>query len=457
MNTDFKLISPVDGSEFKCIAYLTDEDAAETIIKAQSVQGAWQATPLRDRVIICERFIDELLRKSDEIASELTWQMGRPVSFSGKELLGLEERARYMVSKAQKGLHPLEIESENSTRYIDRVPHGVCLVIAPWNYPFLTAINTIVPALLAGNTVILKPAGQTALCGERIHQALRAAGLPEGVFQSVLATHHQVAQWITQMSVNFIAFTGSVRGGKAIETTAAGKFLPVTLELGGKDPAYVRADADLDHTVASLVDGAFFNSGQSCCSIERIYVARSLFDKFVTRFKDETRKTQILGNPFKSETTLGPVVSASAADGIRKQIAEAISAGAEIVTGINEPDNSSLYLPATTLITVNHHMPVMTEETFGPVVGIMPVDSDEEAVRAMNDSQFGLSASIWSTDKTVSAELARAVQAGTVFVNRCDYLDPALAWVGVKNSGRGCSLSELGFHQVTRPKSYSIN
>ncbi len=456
MKDSFEIISPVDGSKYATINYTSDRGAADIITVARQAQITWSARPLRDRQMICRRFIDELLAMSDDIALELTWQMGRPIAFAAKELGGVAERTEYMISCAESGLASLDVSGTGTERRIDRVPFGVCLVVAPWNFPYLTAVNTIIPALLAGNSVVLKSAGQTALCGDRFATALTKAGLPDGVFTSALLTHESVAKWIDNRLVDFVAFTGSVRGGTAIETAAAGKFLPVTLELGGKDPAYVRADADLPSTVSNLVDGAFFNSGQSCCSIERIYVDENIFDQFVADFSAEVTSTQILGDPTDPKTTLGPVVSDQAAQGIRTQIDAALSAGAERTTGTEAAGARGCYIPATTLVSVNHDMALLREETFGPAVGIMPVKGDEDAIRYMNDSPFGLSASIWSTDSAQASELGKSVRTGTLFVNRCDYLDPALAWVGVGESGRGCSLSELGFHHVTRPKSFYI-
>jgi acyl-CoA reductase-like NAD-dependent aldehyde dehydrogenase len=453
--TRFDIVSPVDGSVFASPEILGTGAAEEVVAAARTAQPDWAAQPLEARFKFCRAFIDAFRRQEERIARELTWQMGRPQAFSPKEVARLVERAETMIDAADRGLAPLDLPGQHgATRRIERVPHGVCLVIAPWNYPYLTAINTIVPALLAGNTVILKPAGQTALTGERLADAFRAAGLPDGVFASALVSHDTVAGWIGARLVDFVSFTGSVRGGTAIEQAAAGAFLPVSLELGGKDPAYVRADADLDFSAAELVDGSFFNSGQSCCGIERIYVDRKVYPEFLERFAQLTEATQKLGDPTRPTTTLGPVVSAHAADGIRRQVADALGQGARILCGDGIETTTGPYLPATVLTGVDHSMAIMTEETFGPTVGIMPVDGDDMAVRLMNDSRYGLSASVWTADRAAGAAVLSRVATGTGFVNRCDYLDPGLAWVGVKDSGRGCSLSELGFHHVTRPKSF---
>ncbi len=331
-------------------------------------------------------------------------------------------------------------------------------VVAPWNYPYLTSVNAIVPAIMAGNSVLLKHSVQTPLCAERYGEAFDEAGLPEGVFQ-YLHTTHDTAQSIVQSDhVDYVAFTGSVPGGRSIEQGAAGRFINVGLELGGKDPAYVRADANLQHAIETSADGAFFNSGQSCCGIERIYVHESVYDPFVEGFV-ELVKNYRLGRPDNPETTLGPLVKTTAADFVRKQTVQAITAGAHahIDDALFPMDQAGTpYLAPQVLTNVDHSMSVMTEESFGPVVGIMKVAGDEEAIELMNDSEFGLTACVFTTDEEAAIEIGNRVETGTWFMNRCDYLDPALAWTGVKHSGRGCTLSRLGFDYLTRPKSYHL-
>jgi acyl-CoA reductase-like NAD-dependent aldehyde dehydrogenase len=449
------LISPIDGSTYASFE-ITSESAADDIItQARHAQRAWANEPLDARLALCRRFLDAMTSQTDRIARELTWQMGRPIVHTPKEVTRLVERGMAMIDMAENGLANLVLPRRDTRlREVRRVPHGVCLVIAPWNYPYLTAVNTILPALIAGNAVILKPAGQTALTGHRFADAFAAAGFPAGVFSSAPLSHDTIARWIGARRVDFVAFTGSVHGGAEIERAAAGRFLPITLELGGKDPAYVRADADIDFAVGELVDGSFFNSGQSCCGVERIYVDSRVYDTFVDRFVEVTVASQTLGNPHDTATTLGPVVSARAAEGIRRQVVDAVAAGARALTGGDHLRSEDPYMPATVLVGVDHTMSVMTEETFGPVVGIMAVSGDDEALALMNDSRYGLSSSVWTTDVAAGLALGSRVETGTFFVNRCDYLDPGLAWTGIKDTGRGCSLSELGFHHVTRPKSY---
>jgi acyl-CoA reductase-like NAD-dependent aldehyde dehydrogenase len=330
--------------------------------------------------------------------------------------------------------------------------------VAAWNYPYLIAVNSVVPALMAGNTVVLKHSAQTPLCAERFDECFREAGLPEGCFQVLHLSHEDTSRVIGDPRIDFVAFTGSVAGGHAVQRAAADRFIGTGLELGGCDPAYVRHDANLDHAIENLVDGAYFNSGQSCCGIQRVYVHESLYDRFVEGWVDLTRR-YVLGNPLEADTTLGPVVRTAAADEIRRQVARSVAAGARPV--IDEalfPANraGTPYLAPQVLLDVDHSMVVMREEVFGPVAGIMKVRSDEEAVALMNDSAFGLTAAIWTADGDAALRLGDQVQTGTWFMNRCDYLDPALAWVGVKDSGRGCTLSVVGYEHLTRPKSFHL-
>jgi acyl-CoA reductase-like NAD-dependent aldehyde dehydrogenase len=401
--------------------------------------------------------VDAFVAKTTEIAAEITWQMGRPIRYTPGEVRGFEERARYMLSAAPEALAPiLPGEKAGFSRQIKRVPLGVVAVVAPWNYPYLTAVNAVVPALIAGNAVVLKHSHQTPLCAERFLEAFTGAGVPAGVFQYLHLSHADTARLMGDARVAGVCFTGSVSGGRAVvEATAAG-FATAGLELGGKDPAYVRADADLTYAIETLTDGAFFNSGQSCCGIKRIYVASARYREFVDGVIDLTRKYR-LGSPLDPETTLGPVVRAAAADAVRSQVQAAVARGArQLIDEKWFPSSSTRtpYLAPQVLVDVDHSMPIMREETFGPAVGIMSVGSDEEAVRLMNDSDFGLTAAIFSADAARAESLGDALETGTVFLNRCDYLDPALAWTGVKNSGRGCTLSRVGFEQLTRPKSY---
>jgi acyl-CoA reductase-like NAD-dependent aldehyde dehydrogenase len=454
-----KTISPIDGAVFVERPFAADADIADTLTRARAAQRDWARRPVAERALLCARMVDAFVAHGDAIALELTMQMGRPIAHTPGEVRGVAERARTMIALAEGALAPLDVgQKEGFRRFIAHEPLGVVFVIAPWNYPFLTAVNAIVPALLAGNAVILKHSAQTPLCAERFFEAFREAGLPEGVFSYLHLTHDATQALVRTKGIDFVAFTGSVEGGRAVERAAAGRFIGLGLELGGKDPAYVREDADLDHAVDSLVDGAFYNAGQSCCGIERIYVHDTHFDAFVERAA-ALAKTYVLGDPRELTTTLGPMVRTAAATFVRGQIAEAIAQGARAhidESAFAASAAGTPYLAPQILTNVNHGMRVMTEESFGPVVGIMRVPDDAEAIRLMNDSAFGLTACLYTRDLEAAERLGRELETGTVFMNRCDYLDPALAWTGVKDSGRGVTLSTLGFAQLTRPKSFHL-
>jgi acyl-CoA reductase-like NAD-dependent aldehyde dehydrogenase len=457
MTKAISLISPVDGSTYASRTPLTQEQAVAAAARARNAQKAWAARPLNERIALVKAGVAELDKIKDTLVEELAWQMGRPTRYGG-EFGGVHDRTNYMADIAEKTLAPEVIEdSAGFKRMLAREAVGVVFIVAPWNYPYLTTINTLAPALIAGNSVVLKHASQTLLVGERLAQAFHAAGVPEDVFQNVVLDHATTEHLIQNRAFNFVNFTGSVGGGVAMEKAAAGTFTGLGLELGGKDPGYVRADADLDAAVDSLMDGAMFNAGQCCCGIERIYVHESLYDAFVEKSVAWV-KGLTLGNPFEAGSTIGPMANKRFAAVVRDQVAEAVAAGAKplIDPALFPADDGGAYLAPQILVNVDHSMRVMKEESFGPVVGIMKVFGDDEAVSLMNDSPYGLTCSIWTKDAEAAAEIGAQVETGTVFMNRCDYLDPALCWTGCKDTGRGGSLSYLGFYSVTRPKSYHL-
>ncbi|MBY5811967.1 aldehyde dehydrogenase family protein [Rhizobium leguminosarum] len=450
-------ISPVDGSVYAERAALSLDAAKDVVARARKAQKAWAKRPLEERVQLVLKGAARLNEMSDVVVPELAWQMGRPVKYGG-EYKGFNERSNYVASIAADALAPLVVEeSERFERRIEREAHGVVFVVAPWNYPYMTAINTIAPALMAGNTVVLKHASQTLLVGERLVQAFIEAGVPEDVFQNVFLDHETTSALIAAGSFNFVNFTGSVEGGRSMERAAAGTFTGLGLELGGKDPGYVMEDADLEAAVDTLMDGATYNSGQCCCGIERIYVHESLYDPFVEKSVAWVSNYK-LGNPLDPDTSLGPMAHKRFAKVVREQIADAVSKGAEALVDpkLFPQDDGGAYLAPQILVDVDHSMAFMREETFGPAVGIMKVKSDEEALALMNDSQYGLTASLWTRDAERAGQLGREIETGTVFMNRADYLDPALCWTGVKETGRGGSLSIIGFHNLTRPKSFHL-
>ena len=454
-----KVISPVDGSVYVEREFHTARDVDKALNLAVEAQHKWKQLSVTERKPYIERFIKSFEKLNDRISEELSWQMGRPITHAPSEVRGTIERTVGMLNLAEEALANVFVgEKAGFNRYIKKEPLGIVLVIPAWNYPYLIAINSIIPALLAGNSVILKHSTQTPLVAERFYDAFVDAGLPEGLFQYLYLDHEDTANLIQDKRINFVAFTGSVGGGYQIQQAAVKRFIGVGLELGGKDPAYVCDNTNLEFTIANLVDGAFYNAGQSCCGIERIYVHENVYKNFVDGFVELTKQYK-LGDPLDKETNLGPVAKRSGAETVINHIKAAKEAGAKALIDpylFPATERGFNYLAPQVLVDVNHTMDVMTEESFGPVVGIMKVHSDEEAIALMNDSEYGLTASIWTEDEDRAITLGDKVETGTLFMNRCDYLDPYLSWTGVKNSGRGCTLSVLGYDQLTRPKSYHL-
>jgi acyl-CoA reductase-like NAD-dependent aldehyde dehydrogenase len=458
--TDFiSCISPINGQELVRKPVATEAAIAQALANARAAQKAWRKVPLEERKAAAFRFMDAMMAMNQEIVPELAQQMGRPVRYGG-EFGPFEARVRYMVDIAEEALAPIVPKGTQPgfKREIKREPVGIVLVIAPWNYPYITTVNTVVPALIAGNAVLLKHASQTILVGDRYQMAMDKAGIPNGLFQNLVLNHDQTSALLGSGQIDHCNFTGSVAGGRAIEKAAAGTFTTLGLELGGKDPAYVRHDAKLDHAIENLVDGTMYNAGQCCCGIERIYVHDSLYDRFVDGFVDLTRK-YVLGNPLDEKTTLGPMANKRFADWVRQQNKDAMAAGATAhidPKSFTANDDATAYLAPQVLTNVNHTMSVMKDESFGPTVGIMKVSGDEEAIKLMNDSPYGLTAPIWTQDMDAAERIGAEIETGTVFMNRCDYLDPGLAWTGVKDTGRGYGLSSLGYEALTQGKSYHL-
>jgi len=452
-----RCISPIDGSVYAERPIAAMAEAEAVVAAARRAQKDWARRPLDERIALVRAGVARLGEMNDEIVPELAWMIGRPVRYGG-EFGGVNERASHMADIAHEALKPLIVEDSGAfERRILREPLGVVFVIAPWNYPYMTAINTVAPALIAGNAVVLKHATQSLLVGERMVQAFTEAGLPEGLFANLFLDHGTTEGLIAGGAFNFVNFTGSTGAGRRMEQAAAGTFTGVGLELGGKDPGYVMEDADLDAAVATLIDGAMFNSGQCCCGIERIYVIDRLFDDFVAKAAALVSEYK-LGNPLEEATTLGPMAHQRFAAEVRAQTEEAVAAGARthIDPALFPEDDGGAYLAPQILTDVTHEMRVMRDESFGPVVGIMKVSGDEEAIRLMNDSEFGLTASLWTDDAERAAAIGAQIDTGTIFMNRADYLDPGLCWTGCKNTGRGGALSVLGYYNLTRPKSYHL-
>jgi len=456
-----KIITPVDGTLYAERPLASEAEVVTVLEAAKAAQRVWRSSAMAERQRIATAFVDAMVAEKDKVAELLAWQMGRPIRYGHGEMRGFEERARYMIEIAPSALADNDVgPKENFKRFIRREPLGVCLNLPAWNYPYMTALNAVLPAILAGNTVVMKHSSQTALVAEHFAAAFAKAGLWKDVFQFVNMSHETTDKAIRSGLVDQVGFTGSTAGGRHIMGSVAGapNFPATTLELGGKDPAYVRADANLPFAIENIVDGGFFNSGQSCCAMERVYVHESVYDEFVEGAVELVNAYK-LGSPTDPATTLGPVVRAEAARFIRNQIDEAVHAGAKpLIDPARFPEaaEGAAYMAPQVLVDVDHSMRFMTEETFGPAFGIMKVGSDEEAVRLMNDSPFGLTAAIWTEDLEAAEKIGDLIETGTVYMNRCDFLDPALPWVGVKQTGRGATLSRVGYEHLTRPKAFHL-
>ncbi|KAK5551935.1 hypothetical protein LTR46_010052 [Exophiala xenobiotica] len=419
---------------------------------------------LESRQKVVTKALEILSERQDALAAELTEQMGRPISYTVKEITTALKRAEYMnrIAPEVLGRDTPGDPEKGFSRYIRKEPVGVVLVIFAWNYPYLILVNSLIPALLAGNAVILKPSPQTPTIVEHILDIFTTAGLPGHVIQYLhCGSPTDLRPLILSPDVNHICFTGSVAAGIAIQQIAASRVsCSVGLELGGKDPAYVRPDVDPAWVAEEIVDGAIFNSGQSCCAIERVYVHEDIYEAFVAEVKKVLANYR-LGDPMDKSTHVGPVVSVRAKEAILKQVSDALAAGAKDETPQNEtfaslPTKEGNFVAPVLLTGVSHAMSVMKDETFGPVIPVQKVSGDEEAVGLMNDSQFGLTASIWTKDVERGEELTRQVEAGTVFVNRADFPSPDLAWTGWKDSGKGVTLSRFGFDQFVKLKSVHL-
>ncbi|OLL24681.1 Succinate-semialdehyde dehydrogenase [NADP(+)] [Neolecta irregularis DAH-3] len=450
-------ISPVTGNP---VCVHKTSNLQDALAASAAAFQSYKTISLGQKKQWLEKFLVLLDQDIDDAAKEISMLMGRPARYCKSEITTMMKRARFLLDIAETSLRDIDAgQEQNINKWIKKVPVGVALIVSTWNYPYLVAINTFFPALLAGNTVLFKVSPQTPLVGERISKLLKRAGLPEAVFTVIHTnTLHELENLVKNDKVSLVCFTGSVAAGRALSKAACDRFISVNLELGGKDPAYIRSDADLAKVVPEVVEGALFNSGQSCCSIERVYVHESIYDTFVGMAKAEI-EGYILGDPADESTMLGPVVSQKSADTIRLQIEDAIRQGARsLIPRVHFPkdDGRGTFVAPCLLVNVRNDTKIMQEETFGPVMPVMKVKDDEEAIKHMNDSKYGLTASIWTADEAKAIELCDQVEAGTVFVNRADYPDPSLAWTGWKESGRGATLSILAFDPFVKLKSYHI-
>lgn len=457
-NKELQVINPFTEETVFSLPLMPASEVDALVGRAREAYRGWRETSIAERVALVHRFIEVFGAMRDDVAAEITAQMGKPLQQARNEVNGLIERATYMASIAESALaDEILPDKPGFQRYIRHEPLGVIFDIAAWNYPLLIAVNVVVPAVLTGNAVLIKHSSKTPLCAQAFEDAFRKAGAPENLVQAVIADHATTEAIVQHPGVDHVAFTGSVQGGREVNRSAADRFIDVGLELGGKDPAYVCADADFHWAVDNCVDGAFYNAGQSCCAVERIYVERSIYDAFVEAFVAKTRE-YVLGDPMEAATSIGPLASRTAPAFLKAQVQAAVQSGGKLVLSPAEfavPSQGWFCAPYV-VADAPQTSELMQEESFGPVIGILPVDGDAQAIEYMNDSDYGLTASIWTADADRARRIGAQVDTGTFFMNRCDYLDPALPWCGVKDTGRGATLSRHGLLHLTRLKSMHL-
>ena len=445
--------NPYTG-EPACSLPLADEAAIGRVLDAaQKAARAWAGTSVSERKALCERAVSNMIDATDSIALEISQMMGKPLKQARGEVGGMAGRAKHMIAIAEEALADVRLPKDGFERRIVKAPLGVVLDLPAWNYPLLTAVNVVIPAVLAGNAVVVKHSPRSPLVGHAFAKAFERAGAPAGLVQALDCTHPMSEKTVGDPRVDHVVFTGSIYGGHRIAQAAAGKFMHVGYELGGNDPAYVAPDCDFDFTVENVVDGAMYNAGQSCCAVERVYVHRSLLDRFVEA-ADALVKSYVMGDPMSDTTTLGPIAQPNHPAELAAMVDDAVKRGAKLVRGgkATKVDGKGRFFEATLLAGVPQAAELMKKESFGPILPVQLVDSDEEALARMNDSTLGLTASVWTKDRARAERFGRALECGTVYQNRCDALDPALPWVGWKDSGRGHSLSTFGLDALTKLK-----
>jgi acyl-CoA reductase-like NAD-dependent aldehyde dehydrogenase len=438
-----------------CRLDVTSDGSLTNVFKNANIAArALRHATVAERIALCTRALECFQKEEEAIAQSITAQMGKPLSQSRSEVAGMADRWRHMMSIAEASLEDIVLPPKaRFERRIVREPLGVVLDLPAWNYPLLTAVNAIVPAVLAGNAVVVKHAPRTPLCAAPFERAFASAGGIPHTVQAIFVDYETTERIVRSERIDAVLFTGSVLGGHSIEAAAKDRFLHVGLELGGNDPAYVAPDADLANTVANIVDGAFYNAGQSCCAVERVYVHASMYEAFVAAAAPLV-SAYTLGDPMLDTTTLGPIAQPWHIKELEALVSDAVEKGARLISGGRgcAVDGKGRFFEATLLRDVPHEARLMHHESFGPILAVAKVDSDEEALVRMNDARLGLTASVWTSDRDRAARMASALEFGTVYMNRCDALDPALPWTGVKDSGRGVTLSTLGLHALTRPK-----
>ncbi|CAI5730472.1 unnamed protein product [Peronospora farinosa] len=451
--------NPYTGETFCEVVYDSKAEAHTKLDAAVMAQLDWKNVPLNERQRLCTNWINVLSSNAADISNDISGMMGKPVQQARNEINGTIDRAKALINLSNEALCKESFPEENGLfRQITHDPVGVVYVIAPWNYPLMTAVNSIIPAVLAGNTVLLKHSPRTPLCGEHYAKTFEQAGFPKNVLQSSFVEHDTAAEIIQRPEIAFVSFTGSVRGGRQVQQTLSQRSIDVTLELGGNDAGYVTANADAEAAAEALVDGVCYNSGQSCCGVERIYVHEAKYDQFLEK-AISLFEAYNLGNPTDAKTSMGPMALPTAPEMLDAHVKDAMAKGALRLTGsgiVTDAAGKGRFYSPTLLGNCNNSMDIMTEESFGPIVGVERVSSDADAIEKINDSKYGLTASIFSSDREQAMVVGSQISVGTVYMNRCDVLDPYLPWTGNRDSGKGISLSKHGFRSVTKLKSWNF-
>ncbi len=446
--------NPFTG-ESACAVHLSDDRAVDaTLDRARAAARAWRNSTLSERLALCERAVAHMASETEDIAGDISRMMGKPISQARGEVKTAGVRAHAMMSMAETALADVVLEETPAfERRIAREPLGVVLDLPAWNYPLLTAVNCVIPAVVSGNALVLKHSPRSPLCGVHFARAFAAAGAPAHLVQALHCDHATSERIVGDPRVDHVVFTGSVFGGHRVVQAAAKRFMHPGLELGGNDPAYVAPDCDLARSVDSIVDGAIYNAGQSCCAVERIYVHETIYPRFLEMAESLVR-AYVMGDPMRDDTTLGPMAQPHHPVALEAFVQDARSHGARVIVGgaRTSVEGRGRFFEPTLIADCSHAMQLFRKESFGPIVAVCPVASDDEALSKMNESDLGLTASVWTSDRERARRFGRALDHGTVFMNRCDYLDPALPWSGRKDSGRGVGLSALGFEALTQPK-----
>jgi acyl-CoA reductase-like NAD-dependent aldehyde dehydrogenase len=452
-----KIFNPATGAE---IADLTADNAksiAAKYARARAAQPAWARRPLRHRLAVITRFRGLLVTRQDELARTLTREVGKPIRQSRNELNGLVGRIDFFLAETTRTLRERQVFADKAGKLEERIAHeplGVIANVSAWNYPYFVGGNVFVPALLTGNAVLYKPSEYATLTGLKIAEMLHAAGVPDDAFIAVVGDGKAGAALLRQ-AVDGVFFTGSYGTGAKVAAGTGRRMIKTQLELGGKDPIYVCEDVDVKAAAAGIADGAFYNTGQSCCSVERIYVHERIYEAFVAAFVAEV-KTFRMGDPLDEKTYIGAITRKPQLAVLRKQVSDATRKGAKLLLGGQPLKGKGQWFAPTVLADADHSMLVMREESFGPIIGIQAVADDEAAVDLMNDTAYGLTAGVYTANEARARKILAQVQAGTVYWNCCDRVSPRLPWSGVKHSGIGLTLSTYGIETFTRPKAWHL-